>query len=713
MAEVAVSAFSLSTSDGIAVVSFDLPGEPLNKFTAAVKDEFFRLLESIREDTDVAAVVIRSGKPDSFIAGADIDEFVALASEEEARRLSSEGQQMIGRIAAFPKPIVVEIHGACLGGGLELSLAAHYRVASDDSKTRLGLPEVQLGILPAAGGCQRLPRLIGVRAALDLILTGRPVNARRARALGLIDELVPHRKLHRSAVAAAERLSEGWRVKRRAPKGIGALLLDRHRLGRRLVYRGARQRVLKRTGGHYPAPLAALEAVQIGLSHGMEAGLEREAELFGRLAVGDVSRNLVRLFFANRALRKDFGVGVERHQIRAVDRLGVVGAGFMGAGIAGVAALKAEADVRLRDLDEAQVAAGLEKARELLDDRLKRGRLAKEDHDRMAAAISGGVDYSGFENRDMVIEAVFEDVDVKRDVIAELEETISGSCILASNTSTISISRLQKDARHPERVVGAHFFSPVTKMPLLEVIRGERTADWVTASTVDFGRRMGKTVIVAKDSPGFWVNRIVAPYLNEAGWLLEEGAAIEAIDGVMTRFGFPVGPITLVDEVGLDVAEKAARVLHEVFGARLAPAPGIARLVKAGRLGRKSGRGFYRYRKGKKRGVDASAYEVIGVQPRGGPTRQEVEERLVLTLLNEAARAFSEGIVRQARDGDIGAIFGFGFPAFLGGPLRYIDARGASAIVKRLESYASGHGDRLTPAEPLVEMARTKGKFYS
>ena len=707
-----MGAFSLDKSDGIAVITFDMPGQPVNMFSTAVRDELHRLLESLREDATVSALVFRSGKPEGFIAGADIDEFVALASKEEAMRLSREGQEMVGRIASFAKPVVVEIHGACLGAGLEFSIAAHYRVATDDPKTQLGLPEVQLGVLPAASGCQRLPRLIGVRAALDLILTGKPVGARLALRLGIIDEVVDPSTRHEAALAAAERLAQGWRPERRGPKGVGALLLDRNPLGRRFVYRQARRQVMKRTGGRYPAPLAALEAVQYGLSQGMEAGLRREAELFGELATGDVSRNLVHLFFATRALKKDLGVDVQEDQVRTVDRLGVVGAGFMGAGIAGVAALKTEVDVRLRDTDQARVANGIRAARQVLADRMERGRLAKEDHGRISALISGGVDYSGFELHDMVIEAVFEDAEVKRKVIAELEQAVGDSCIIATNTSTISIGRLQDGAQHPERVVGMHFFSPVAKMPLLEVIRGKDTADWATATAVRFGRRMGKTVIVLKDAPGFWVNRILAPYLNEAGWLLMEGVAIETIDRAMTRFGLPVGPITLIDEVGLDVAAKASTVLHEAFGSRFSPAPAVAALVQAGWLGRKAGRGFFRYKAGKKRGVDTAAYEMIGVHPRGGPPPEDVEQRLVLTMLNEAARAFSEGVVREARDGDIGAIYGLGFPPFRGGPLRYIDDRGAANIVRDLDRYASRFGDRFAPAEALVEMARSNRKFY-
>lgn len=708
-----MGAFSLDTRDGVAIITFDLPGEPVNKFSAAVKHELLQLFETLRDDPTVRAVAFFSGKPDAFIAGADVDEFVGLKSREEAQRLSSEGQSMMDGVASFPKPIVVGIHGACLGAGLELSIAAHYRVATDDPKTQLGLPEVQLGIIPGAGGCQRLPRLIGVRAALDIILTGKSVRARRALRLGLIDELVPPANLRECTLGVGTRLAAGWRPTRRGPKGVAAVLLDRNPLGRQLVYRQARKQVMKRTGGWYPAPLAALEAVKHGLSRGLQAGLKREAELFGKLAVGDVSRNLVQLFFATTALKKDLGVEVEQDQVRTVGRLGVVGAGFMGAGIAGVAALRAQAEVRLRDMDQERVAKGVAGARKLLDDRKKRGRLDEDEHSRLSALISGAVDYSGFDLHDLVIEAVFEDLNVKRRVIAELEQTVADSCIVASNTSTIPIGRLQEGAQHPERILGTHFFSPVEKMPLLEVIRGKDTADWVTATTVSFGRRMGKTVIVLRDAPGFWVNRILAPYMNEAGWLLMEGASIESIDRTMTEFGFPVGPITLVDEVGLDVAEKAATVLHEAFGDRLSPPPGVSRLVIAGRLGRKSGRGFYQYKEGKKRVVDSSVYEFIGVHATAGPEAVELEQRLILTMLNEAARAFSEGVVREPRDGDIGAIFGFGFPPFRGGPLRYIDDLGAAKIVNDLERYASRFGGRFTPAELLVKMARTNGKFYS
>src|SRR5207302_1724084 len=386
------------------------------------------------------------------------------------------------------------IHGACLGGGLEFALACHYRVATDHPKTQLGLPEVQLGLLPGAGGCQRLPRLIGARAALDIILAGRSERAPKAFRLGMVDELVHPAILRDITVAAARRLADGWRPGRRRPGGVLGWLLDRNPLGRRLVLRTARRQVLERTKGQYPAPLAALEAVEHGL--------------------------------------------------------------------------------------KPRVAKGLAVARAPLDDRLRRRRITKYEYARLTALLSGGDGYAGFGRADLVIEAVFEDLGVKQQVLREVEAAARDDAVFASNTSTIPIARIAEAARRPERVIGMHFFSPVDRMPLLEVIPAARTAPGVVSTAVGFGRRLGKTVIVVKDTPGFWVNRILAPYANEVGHLLAEGASIEEIDAAAVGFGFPVGPVTLLDEVGLDVAEKVSQVMGAAFGERLQATAGVAALVK-------------------------------------------------------------------------------------------------------------------------------------
>jgi 3-hydroxyacyl-CoA dehydrogenase/enoyl-CoA hydratase/3-hydroxybutyryl-CoA epimerase len=709
---VTVPAFQTSVVHGVAQARFDLPGESVNKFTRAVREELDGLLTAWTSDSSIRAVVLLSGKPDTFIAGADIEEFVRLTSVAEARELVRTGQGLINRLADLNKPVVAAIHGACVGGGFEAALACTYRIATDHPKTVIGLPEVQIGILPAAGGCQRLPRLAGVRPALDMILAGKTLPATRALKSTMVDEVVHPAILEDVAMAAARRLADGWRPRRRSG-GLSALLMDRTPLGRRLVFELARRGVLAKTRGQYPAPLAALRAIAHGLTHGIEAGLDMEAALFAELAVGEVSRNLVRLFFATTALKKDPGVSGTAPAPRQVENLAMVGAGFMGAAIGGVAAAQASVDVRFRDTDLARVGRGLAVARGILDDRLKRRRVTRFEHRRLVALLSGGTAYEGFGRADLVIEAVFEDLQVKHEVIRSLEAAVRDDCVIASNTSTIPISRIAEAASRPERVLGMHFFSPVEKMPLLEVIAGERTSAWATVTAVAFGRRMGKTVIVVRDRPGFWVNRILAPYLNEAGRLLEEGMAIEELDAIMVRFGFPVGPLTLLDEVGLDVAAKSAAVLHEAFGERLVPTPGVKHLTERGRLGRKSGCGFYRYEKGRRRGVDPSAYAILGVRPGQAVGPAEAEARMVYALLNEAALAMDEEVVRSARDGDVGAVFGIGYPAFRGGPLRYLDTIGPARAVQELQRLEQSWGERFRPAPLLVRLADAGEQFHA
>lgn len=702
------SALTTVVEDGVAVVTLDLPGESVNKFTRAVRDEFNATFAALQADAAVRAVVLISGKKDMFVAGADIEEFVALRTAEEATRLSRDGQQMLDRIAASPKPVVAAVHGPCLGGGLELALACRYRVATDHPKTALGAPEVQLGIIPGAGGCNRLPRLVGLRPALDMILTGRNVRAEKALRMGLVDEVVAPPILRTVAVAAARRLA-GTRLRRRR---AGNWLLDWSMLGHALVLRRARARVLEETGGHYPAPLAALDAVRVGLADGPERGLPYEAEQFGRLAVSDVSRRLVEVFFATTALKKDAGVPAPAPAPRRVERLGILGAGFMGSGIAAAAA-QAGVPVRLKDADLDRVGAGLKAAAGIINDRVRRRRISRREGARLLTLISGGVDFAGFRRADLVIEAVYEDLEVKRQVLRDVEAVAPATCVVASNTSTIPIAHIAEAASRPEMVIGMHFFSPAHRMPLLEVITSAHTAPEATVTAVAFGRRLGKTVVVVRDRPGFFVNRILSPYIGEAGHLLAEGVPVEVVDRAMVRWGFPVGPFTLLDEVGLDVAAKAGAVMHDAFGARLAPGIDLSALVRDGRLGRKSGRGFFRYHQGKKRGVDPAAYRVLGVAPKEDAARAApAAERLAFAMLNEAVRALEEGVVAQPRDGDIGALFGIGFPAFRGGPFRTLDTLGAATAVATLERLAAAHGDRFLPAALLVEQARRGDRFH-
>lgn len=706
-----MGAFTKRISNRIAWLELNVADEPVNKITRSVREELRELLESVCVDDTVQAAILVSRKPDQFIAGADVEEFARFGSRAEALALAHDGQALLNRIETIGKPVVAAIHGACVGGGLEAALACTYRIATSDRTTTLRLPEVRLGIIPAAGGCQRLPRLIGLRGALDIILTGKSLSAEQAFRSGLVDDLVHPSILDAVALKVAERMVTGWRPKR-FRRGLATIAVDRNQLARKAIFAKARKTVLAKTGGHYPAPLAALEAVSHGLQYGLEAGLEHEAAHFSELALGDVSKNLVQIFFAGTALKKAYGSTGSRPTPRPITNIAIVGAGFMGSAIAGVAVARAAVDVRLRDTDINRIAKGLDGARGILLDQRRQGHINRYEHHRLDSLLSGGVDWAGFGRVDLVIEAVSERFDVKRRVVYEVESNVGSECVIASNTSTIPISQIAEVTQNPQRVIGMHFFSPVVKMPLVEVVAHEQTAPWVVATVASFGRAMNKTVIVVKDSPGFWVNRILAPYLRETWMLLEEGVEVEALDSAMTEFGFPVGPVTLLDEVGLDVVQESSHALYEAFGERMKPTDGLARMVNEGLLGRKTGRGLYRYRRGKKRHVDGKVYELIGAVGSTPIPAGDVSRRLVYSMLNEAARAVNEGVVRSPREGDLGAIYGIGFPPFRGGPLRYIDHVGTAGVLAALEELKDRYGDRFTPAPSMVQMAERNATFY-
>jgi 3-hydroxyacyl-CoA dehydrogenase / enoyl-CoA hydratase / 3-hydroxybutyryl-CoA epimerase len=711
------SALSIDVRDGIATLTIDLPGESVNTLSASLTGDFEAAFERLQRDTSVLAVVLRSGKPDTFIAGADIEQLVALKSADEAEALSRAGQRLLDRLEKLRVPVVAAIHGACLGGGLEVALACRYRIATDHPKTVLALPEVQLGIIPGLGGTQRLPRLVGLQRALDMILTGRNVRVRKALQMGLVDEMVHPSILASLSEQRARELAAGTRKRESGPKGRGAagVLLEDNPIGRSVVFRKARESVLKKTAGQYPAPLAALEVVQAGYDKGMERGLEEESRRFGRLTQTDVSRQLTFLFFATTALKKDFGVEHRAVEPQQVEKLAVLGAGFMGAGITSVA-VQHGTTVRLKDTDHQRVGKGLASVRDVLLEQLKKKRITRVQYEDMMVLAGGTVDYSGFQGADLVIEAVFEDLSLKHKVLREVEPRIARDAIYASNTSTIPISRIAEVADHRERVLGMHFFSPVHKMPLLEVIVTPDTTAAATATAVSYGRILGKTVIVVNDGPGFYTTRVLAAYLNEAGWLLEEGVRIDAVDDALTTFGFPVGPATLMDEVGLDVGGKVGAVLYEAFGERMSPSPAMRRVVESGRTGRKGRKGFYQYdEKGKKGEVDVTMYDVLGG---GSSTRrdipaEEIVQRCVMAMINEAARCLEDGILRSARDGDVGAVFGIGFPPFRGGPFRYVDAVGVDVVVRQLESLDLRFPPRFSPSRLLMDMAHARARFYA
>ncbi|MDH3452213.1 MAG: 3-hydroxyacyl-CoA dehydrogenase NAD-binding domain-containing protein, partial [Gammaproteobacteria bacterium] len=549
------------------------------------------------------------------------------------------------------------------------------------------------------------------------LLTGRQLDARQALRSGLVDEIVPPAVLLEAAINLAlekfhgkqPRRSSTWRDLARWQN----LLLTRTPPGRRLLLSRARAQVRKKTRGLYPAPEKILAVVETGLRDGFEKGLRAEAQAFGELLLTPQSRQLVNLFFATTELKKDPGVDGDAEP-RKVAKIGVLGGGLMGAGVSYVSVLNAGVQVRLKDRDPAGVAHGLAYVDQRLQQRVQRRRLTPLALAQTLARLSATTDFSGLHDAPLVIEAVFEDLELKRTLLREIEAIGREDVIFASNTSALPIAEIAAASSHPETVIGMHYFSPVEKMPLLEVVVTPQTADWVTATCVAFGRAQGKTVIVVNDGVGFYTSRVLVPFMIEAATLITEGVAVEAIDRALLDFGFPVGPITLLDEVGIDVAEKVAHTAQAAFGERIRVPQALSRLTQDQRLGRKNGKGFYRYNRKGTRGkpVDDSVYAVLGVTHRRSMPPAEIAERCALGMINEAIHCLADGVLRSPRDGDIGAVFGLGFPPFRGGPFRYVDTETSSAVHARLLALQERHGERFAPAPMLAEFAAAQRSFH-
>jgi enoyl-CoA hydratase/long-chain 3-hydroxyacyl-CoA dehydrogenase len=672
--------------------------------------------------------------------------------------ISHGAQDMMDRLAASGRPVVAAINGNCLGGGLETALACTYRIATTSPKTVLGVPEVMLGILPGAGGTQRLPRKVGIQKALDLALTGRMIKADRARKMGLVDQVVDPYALEHSAIQAVKDLAAGRIKPSKLKRGLVDRALEETQPGRDLVFSQARKTVVKKSGGHYPAPLSIIDCIRAGVEGGHEAGSRTEREKFGDLGMTPVSKSLISIFHGQTKCKKNPYPAPE-HPIGNVT---VLGAGLMGSGIAAVS-LNAGHRVILKDLTVDAVARGLGNIHSIFASRVKRRSMTQVAMDTTVSKVvtlsdadSAEVAAAHLSRTDVVIEAVFESLDLKRSLISELDKVLPPHAVIATNTSALPIADIATAAKDPSRVVGMHYFSPVDKMPLLEVVTHATTSPAAASAAVSVGLAQGKTVIVVKDGPGFYTTRILSPFMGEAAALMTAGVPVPAIDAALRSFGFPVGPMTLLDEVGIDVAAKIAKYLSSVFGERMggADASLMDAFVAQGFLGRKSGKGVFLYDAGSSSGGGGPMSAVIGgvtgavrsvlvavgavkKPARGKPvnerlveivkqsspaysaeggakiTAKEMQERLVLRMVNEAAMCLEEGILASPVDGDIGAIFGLGFPPHLGGPFRYIDALGAPKIVEMLRKYEAVHGVRFAPAKILVEHAEKNKKFHA
>lgn len=693
-------------ASGLLHLVMDHPERKLNVLDEAALGSLEAVLPELESARDARGLLLVSGKSGSFVAGADLEAIGAIIDPAVVLALIRRAHAAFSRFGALPYAKVAVIDGVCLGGGTELALCCDSRIASEEKRTQIGLPEVMLGLYPGFGGTTRLPGVVGYLNALDLILTGRSLDARRAQKIGLIARAVPAAWLMAAAEQLVTRVAArpaGARRDRWRARDLQSWLLGASPLGRALAFRQARAGVIAKTGGHYPAPLAAIETLARCVGMPEAQALEVEAQGVAPLIAGPVCKNLVRIFRLSEDAKRKPVVADATISAAPIDHLALAGAGVMGGGIAELASRHGIA-VRLRDVRPESLQKGLQTVRAVMRERGERKRTPQREMDMQFTRISPTLELTGLSQADVAIEAVIEDLDIKRRVFAELEVRMRPDALLATNTSSLSVDALSEGLQHPQRFVGFHFFNPVHKMPLVEVVRGARTSDVALVTAVALARRLGKTPVVVKDAPGFVVNRILMPYLCEALHLLEEGHTVAAIDRAMRRFGMPMGPFEVVDEVGLDVALKVAGVLSAAFPARMQPAPVLEKLVAAGRLGRKNGRGFYRHA-GRERTVDREVRGLLGLgAERHGAADTMLTERMVLAMINEGARCVEEQVVSSADHVDLAMIFGAGFPPFRGGVLRHADTLGLPQVVQRLSALAA-QAPRFAPCALLVAKA--------
>ena len=696
---------TVDVQENIAVCTLDHQHEKMNVVSPGVIGIFETLGNQLIEDDQIHAVIFISGKKD-FMAGADIKSF-QIEKEGDFRPFQAKGHASLDRIEHSKKPFIAAINGACVGLGTEIALACQGRIATLATHTKMGLPEVQIGLLPGGGGTQRLPRLIGIQKALDMMLTGKTLNAFRAKKIGLIDEITDEGKLLQAALVMAKKLIQ-QPIVRKSKLPLSSKILE-SALGRGLLFKQARKMALKQSQGNYPAIPAIIDCVETSYKKGLKAGYEKELEGFERLMLTPESAALRALFFGMSNNKKNPYTGA-----KPLKKLGMIGAGFMGAGIAEISATRG-IDVLLKDINADMLSNASRQIWKSISKKLGFKSITKLQAEQQIGRVQGQLTYDNYDKVDVVIEAVLERMDVKKQVIEDIQKHCKEDVIIASNTSSLSVTEMSQYAKNPAQVIGMHYFSPVPKMPLLEIVKTDQTADWVIASCYDMGIQQGKTCIVVKDGSGFYVNRILAPYTNECLLMLDEGLAIETVDRSLKKKGFPVGPISLLDEVGLDIAahvtESSKKNITGRAGFEVSEA--VIEMNAAGRKGRKNKKGFFCYDvKGKKTGVDATAYDFFKGKGNQSLPIADIQDRAVFLMLNEAVLCLEEGIIANPTDGDLGAVFGIGFLPFTGGPFRALDTWGIAPVVARMEDFRSTYGERFAPAKTLIKMAKDGSTFH-
>ncbi len=710
------SAFQLEELDGkIGLVTFNVADKKVNTLGREILQELAALAGRLEQRTDLRGLLFRSTKPGQFIAGADLNELAAMsyASADQVAGLLASGHQLFTRISHLPFPMVALIDGACMGGGTELSLTMDERLVSTAPHTQIGLPEVGLGLLPGWGGTQRLPRLIGLNAGIEMVCSSEVISGQKAVTLGFAFDAVPPEKLVEEGRRLIDLMNQNGHWKERRQKLEQPLGLSPDQF--QFAFAVAEGAIKGKTKGQYPAPLVALKAIKDGCNLPLEEGLKVERKAFQELHGSPIMANLIAIFFMRNRLSRDPGVSDPTVKPRAVKRVGVSGAGFMGAGIVAAHA-RSGIPTAMIDIDDARLQEGLNRAQEVVMSRIKIGRATPKDLGNMLAAISTSTSPKVFADCDVVIEAVTENEALKKEVYKGLAQVIRPDAILASNTSTISITRMAESAPDPKQFIGMHFFSPVDRMELVEIIRGAKTSDETVATIVALSKRIRKTPIVVNDCPGFLVNRVLFPYMNESLILLNEGVSMDSIDRAATRFGMPMGPLALTDMVGLQTACFAGKVLAHAYPDRAATSPILQEMLKASPAGG-SGPQVLKFwvSEGKRSRPQANpaALSIIAKHKTAehALSDDEITDRLFLPMLLEATRVLEEKIVREPADVDLGLILGIGFPPFRGGILRWCDSQGPGAVLERLTRYAP-LGKRYEPTETLARLARSGESFY-